>query len=216
MTHATTFGRVDGYAKLHPEDFPAGKKAAELLAIIRQAASDTTNSGTAQATSDGDTRAGSQTKADLYDELYDDLQAVNRTAKSMAYELPGFDEKFRMPRSSGYGAVLIAARAFLADATPLKPQFIAYEMPEDFLADLAADIAAFDAAEDDQGGGLTERVGATRELDRAIRAGTAALRRLDPIIKNKCRADARKLAEWITASHIERAPRTAKVPPVPM
>ena len=209
QTRAATFGRVDGYAKLHPEDFLAGKKAAELLMIIRQAEADTTDSGTTQATSDGDSRAGSQTKAELYDELYDDLRAINRTAKSMAHEMAGFDEKFRMPRTSGYGAVIIAARAFLADATPLKSVFLEYDLPEDFLTDLGADIAAFDAAEGDQGSGLTERVGATRELDEAIRAGTTALRRLDPIIKNKCRSDAGKLAQWITASHIERAPRKA-------
>ncbi len=208
-----TFGRIDGFAKLYPADFPAGKKAAELLAIIRQAATDAIGHGTTQATSDGGSRAGSQTKAELYDDLYEDLQAINRTAKSMAHEIPGLDEKFRMPRSAGYGAVLTAARAFQTDATPLKAQFLEYELPEDFLTDLAADIAAFEQAEDDQGDGLTGRVGATRNIEEAIRAGTAAVRRLDPILKNKYRSNAGKLAEWLTASHTERAPRKAAPEP---
>lgn len=207
---ASTFGRIDGFAKLHPGDFAAGTKAATFLTVIRKAATDTTGSGTTQASSDGDSRAGSQTKAELYDELYDDLQAINRTAKSMAHDIAGLDEKFRMPRSAGYGAALISARAFLKDATPLKAEFLEYELDEDFLTDLADDIVAFDAAEDDQGEGLTERVGATRSIAEAIRAGVAAIRRLDPIMRNKYRNNAGTLAEWLTASHIERSPRAKK------
>lgn len=205
-----TFGRIDGFAKLHPNDFPTGKKAAKFLAIIRQAAVDTAESGTTQERSDSDSRAGSQTKAELYDELYDDLQAINRTAKSIAHDISGLDEKFRMPRSTSYAAVLISARAFLKDATPLKAEFLEYELDEDFLTDLADDIVAFDAAEDDQGEGLTERVGATRSIAEAIRAGVAAIRRLDPIMRNKYRNNAGTLAEWLTASHIERSPRAKK------
>jgi subtilisin family serine protease len=44
------------------------------------------------------------------------------------------------------GAVLATARAFVTDATPLAAKFVEYEMPADFLTDLAADIAAFEHA----------------------------------------------------------------------
>ncbi|MES2439568.1 MAG: hypothetical protein V4584_10900 [Verrucomicrobiota bacterium] len=206
-----TFGRIDGFAKLYPADFAVGSKSAGFLAIIRQAAAAATGGGTTQSTSDGKSRAGSHTKAELFDELYDDLVAISRTAKSMAEEVPGLAEKFRMPRPATHASVLTAARAFVTDAEPLAATFVEYELPADFLTDLADDIAAFEVAEDVQGDGLTQRVGATTGIAEAISTGVAALRRLDPILRNKYRSNVSTLAEWITASHIERSPRKEKV-----
>jgi hypothetical protein len=205
-------GRIGVFGTLHPTDFPVGSKAAELLGQIKTAETDAASGGTGQETGGGAMRAGTQTKADLYDELYEDLRAINRTAKALAADVPGLDEKFRMPRSPSYGQVLTSARAFLADATPLAASFIEYEMPADFLADLAADIAAFEAAEDDQGAGLTNRVGATRTVAQAIMAGIAALRKLDPLLRNKYRNDPVRLAEWFSASRVERTAAKAAAP----
>ncbi|MEO5716400.1 MAG: hypothetical protein ABIT37_23175 [Luteolibacter sp.] len=206
-----TFGRVLGFAALYPGDIPAASKADKLLTLIRDAETDATAGGTDQSSSGGAARGGTQTKADFYDELYEDLQALNRTAKAIAAdEVPGLDEKFRMPRSPSYKAVLTAARAFLKDATPLKAEFIEYELPADFLEDLEDDIEAFEKAEDDQGDGRTQQVGATRSIAEAVAAGAAALRKLDALMRNKYRASPARLAEWLTASHTERAPRKAK------
>ncbi len=118
-----------------------------------------------------------------------------------------------MPRSPSYSQVLTSARAFLADATPLAASFIEYELPAGFLTDLAADIAAFEAAKDDQGAGLTNRVGATRSVAEAIMAGIAALRKLDPLLRNKYRNDPVRLAEWFSASRVECT--AAKATPAP-
>lgn len=206
----TTFGRVVAFAGIHLADFSAASKAAGLLAIIRAAEADATGGGTAQLSSDGAARAGTLTKADFYDELYEDLRAINRTAKALAAEVPGLDEKFRMPRSPSYAAVLTAARAFLKDAMPLKAEFIGYEMPADFLEDLQADIEAFEKAEDDQGTGKTQKAGATRTIAEAVIAGSEALRKLDALLRNKYRDQPAKLAEWFAASHVVRAARKEK------
>lgn len=203
----TSLGRILVFGNLHPGDFPAGTKAAELLGIIQAAEADATAGSTHQASSGGAARAGTQTKAELFDGLYEDLRAINRTAKALATEVPGLEEKFRMPRSANNINLITAARAFLVDATPLAARFVEYEIPADFLTDLAADIAAFEAAEDDQGAGLTNRVGATRSVAEAILAGNAASRKLDPLMRNKYRYDPVKLAEWFTASRVEREAR---------
>lgn len=44
-------------------------------------------------------------------------------------------------------------------------------------------------------------------------AGIAALRKLDPLMHNKYRNDPVRLAEWLSASHVERAPRTKEKKP---
>lgn len=204
-----TLGRIVVFGNMYAGDFPAGSKAAELLDLIKAAEAEAKAGSTTQETGDGAKRAGSQTKAALYDELYEDLRAISRTAKALADEIPGLGQKFRMPRSPSYTEVLTTARAFLADATPIAAKFIEFEMPADFIADLTADIAAFEAAEDDQGAGLTNRVGATRTIAQAIMAGSAAARKLDPLMRNKYRNDPPKLAEWFSASRVERSPSKA-------
>ena len=83
-------------------------------------------------------------------------------------------------------------------------------MPANFLADLAADITAFEAAEYDQSTGRTNRVGATRSVAQEIMEGIAALRKLDPLMRNKYRNQPVKLVEWFSASRVERTPKRAE------
>jgi hypothetical protein len=210
-----TLGSIVAFGAQNPADFAAGTKAADLLGQIHAAETDATSGATGQESHGASMRAGTRTKTELYDELYEDLRAINRTARAIAADMPGLEEKFRMPRAPSYAQVLATARAFLADATGLAASFIEYELPANFLIDLAADIAAFEAAEDDQSTGLTNRVGATRSVEQAIMEGTAALRKLDPLMRNKYRNQPVKLAEWFSTSHVERAARKAE-PAVPV
>jgi hypothetical protein len=95
---------------MYAGDFPAGSKAAELLDLIKAEEAEAKAGSTSQATGDGGKRAGSQTKAALYDDLYENLRPISRTAKAMADEIPGLNQKFRMPRSPSYTEVLTTAR----------------------------------------------------------------------------------------------------------
>jgi hypothetical protein len=203
-------GRVINFRTSHAGDFIDGTTAAELLNTVAAAEEDATNAGTTQSSADGESRAGTATKAELYDSLLEDLRAISATAKPMSKSIPGLDEKFRVPRSISQANIITAARAFLKDATPLAAEFIKYELPADFVTDLENDIKAYDLAADDQGTGLGKRVGATRTLSEAISDGCEAVRDLDPLMKNKYKSDAATLAEWFTASHVERAARKAK------
>ena len=98
-------------------------------------------------------------------------------------------------------------------------QFIAHELPADFLTDLNTDIANLEAAISSQSGGVGDHVAARAAIDDAIDRGLVAVRKLDAIVKNKYANDAATLAEWISASHTERSPRTkataAPAPPNP-
>ena len=72
-------------------------------------------------------------------------EMMTRTARGMALDTPGLDDKFRLPRSNAERAWLTAARTFHADALPLKDDFIAHEMPADFLDTLDALITDYEA-----------------------------------------------------------------------
>ena len=204
-------GRVNGFRERYTADFPNGTEGARLLDIAATAEADAIAGGADQSSGGGESRAGSASKAELYESLLDDLRAISATAKPLSKKIAGLDEKFRVPRSISQINIITAARAFLQDATPLAAEFIQYEMAADFLTDLAEDIEAYDKAANDQGDGLGKRVGATRTLAQSISEGCAAVRDADPLMRNKYKSQPAKLAEWFTASHVERAPRTPKV-----
>jgi hypothetical protein len=205
-------GRVTAFRVRHTADFVPTSKGAKLLDEVAAAEAEATGGGSAQSSGKGAARAGTATKADLYTGLLDDLRAISASSKGMARDLPGVDERFRVPRSISQTNIINAARAFLADARPLEAEFIAHEMPTDFLADLEADILAYDAAVDSQSDGAGKQVAGTRTIAEAIRDGCAAVRDVGSLIRNKYRDNSPVLAEWYTASHVERTPRKGKVP----
>jgi len=173
--------------------------ATELTAVISEL-----DGHTAAGTSGGSAaRQGTVTRAEARGALREDLEAINRTARAMDDE-PGLNEKFRLPRGNNDQQLLSAARAFAADALPLKARFIAHELPADFLEDLDADITALEEAMGDQSGGLGSRVAASAVIDDAIERGTVIARKLDAIIRNKYGNDRATIAEWTSASHTER------------
>jgi len=89
-------------------------------------------------------------------------------------------------------------------------QFIAHEMPEDFLEDLATDIAAFEAKIGEQADARGGHVAAGEVLADLFDEGTELQRDLDGFMRNKFADNAEVLAEWTRASHVERAPRRKK------
>ncbi len=118
-----------------------------------------------------------------------------------------------LPRGSSDQALLNAARAFAADADPLRDAFVSHELPTTFLDELRARIAAFERALSERTTARGAHVAATAALDAALERGVTAARRLDAIVRNKFRDDPAKLAVWTTASHTERTPRTAAPEP---
>ena len=106
--------------------------------------------------------------------------------------------------TSGDQALLNTARAFRADADPFSAQFISVGLHADFLAHLDTDIANFEAAISAKGAGVGAQAGATGGLEEAAHKAAVALHVLGTIVKNTYRNNAAKLAEWATASHVEK------------
>jgi hypothetical protein len=159
-------------------------------------------------------RQGTASKSSACAALRDVLEAINRTAHVMAFDMPGLDDKFRMPRG-GDKDLLTAARAYVVDATPIRDDFIRFGLPADFIEDLKADIAAFEQATTAQNQSLEQKTASTAAIDDAISRSMKALKQLDAIMRNVLRDDVKMLTAWITASHVERVPRRRKTPPGP-
>jgi len=175
---------------------------AELVAII------TTLDGyaAAQAAGIGQARQGTQTRGQARRALREDTEAISRIARTMDLQ-----NQFPLPTEDNDKLLLNAARGFAANALPLKAQFIAHEMPADFLEDLNAEADALEAAIAEHGNAVGDHVAAGAAIDDAIDRGMDTVHKLDPIVKKYANNPA-ALAEWTSASHTERAPRHAAAP----
>ena len=210
--------RVKDFGVEHPTLFPPAQLAGQLMTTITASVTDLNTHATAQVAGASEARQGTTSKGNARRDLRDDLEAINRTARAMALDIPGVDDKFRMPRG-GDQNLLTGARAFVVEATPIKSDFIRFGLPENFLEDLSADIAAFEQATTAQNQGLEQKAAGTAAKDEAIDRGMKALKQLDVIMRNVLRDDVGTLTAWITASHVERVPhrrRSAQPqPPAP-
>jgi hypothetical protein len=204
------FVRVQNFGAARVADFPAGSIGDELFASVRAAVADFDKHSAGQSSGASDARRGTSIKDGARAALSDDLDQMSRTARAMAFKIDGLDEKFRLPRYLNDQKLLETARAFAADAVAFKDAFIRYGMPADFLEDLAADIADFEAASHSQNLGIENQVTATAGVNTARQQGMNAVRQLDAVVRNKYRDDPTTLAAWERARHIERAKRSKK------
>lgn len=209
--------RVHDFGMTNAVAFPATSFGGQLFTTVNAAISELQSHAAVQ--SSGIPRERTTTKAVARANLEEDLVAMSRTARAMALEVPGLEDKFRLPRRIGDDRLMNAARAFLTDATPLKQEFVKFAMPEDFLDDLAADIAAFENAIATKNNAVSTRISATASIDEALARGMRAVQQLRAVVKNRFRNDAARLAAWTSASHVERPDKrreeTPSEPPIP-
>jgi hypothetical protein len=209
------FIRVRQFGAGHPAAFPVGARGAELLAQIDGVINELEGHAAKQSAGTLASREGTTLRAVARAALREDLEAISRTARAMSLSTPGLDDRFRLPRNAGDQVLLAAARAFAQEAESLKVEFVRRGLPADFVEDLNADIEALEDAIDAGAQKSGARVAATVAIDDAIDRGTNAVRELDAVVRNVLRDEPAALAEWVSASHTERAPRRAPAAPTP-
>jgi methyl-accepting chemotaxis protein len=202
--------RVGQFGASHAHSFPAGSRGAELFAAVAVAI---TNMETRAAAQQTHARAAKETttqKGAAFEALQAQMEAINRTARAMSHAMPGLRDKFRIPHSAGIQTWLAAARSFADEAEPIKDEFIRRGMDADFIEQFRAGIEAVAATVNTKAQKASAQVGATSAVGEAAEGGRVAVRELDAVVRNVFRNDPATLAEWESASHVERAPRHPK------
>lgn len=200
------FIRVIRFIQDNIADFPAGVVVAQLAVLNAVVSSLQTLLGE-QSAGLSEARFGFNSKGTARENLRQILMEIAETARSMVYQFPGIDLKFRWTYNISDAEMLGKARAFQTEATPLESGFVDFGMDEDFLTELNDAIAEFEASSGKPGTAIDAHVEATEEIGEEIRKGMIAVRTVNAPIKNKYRNDAGKLAAWLSASHIEKAPK---------
>ncbi|HEX8246881.1 MAG TPA: hypothetical protein VF599_01760 [Pyrinomonadaceae bacterium] len=209
------FQRESVFMSDNAADFPlntSGDKVAKDLATL---IADIQTLDAAQTSGFDDKRQSHALKNSAVGNLRKSLELMSFAAKAFADEVPGTEEKFRLPRSQNEQILLAKARSFHADAAPLEAKFVEYGLPADFLAGLQADIDAFEQAAEAADSAGESHAEATGALTEAFKRGMTLTRKLEAIVKIKYRDNAGKLAAWTSASHLERAPQRRNDQPAP-
>jgi hypothetical protein len=139
------------------------------------------------------------------------VEQMRDTARGIDADAPGTAAMFKLTSRSDEG-LLAAARAFQTNAQPLEAEFIRNEMPADFLARLQQYIDAFEQARAAYSTHLAEQVAATTALRTLLAEALRAVKQLHPIVRNKYRTDAGKLAAWRNVSRVESVPKRKTAP----
>lgn len=203
------FIRVRQFGLDNAADFPSGSVGETQFSVISGVLDLTEQFAGEQAASRGDARQLFEVKDTARENLRQDMYEISRTARSMEYQFAGIAAKFKMPINRSDQNLLAVARAFYTDSAQYDNDFQAYGLDKNFRADLQTAIDTFEQSMNPTGTAIDEQVAATSELSAAIRRGMVARRILEGVVKNKYRNNVGKLAAWLSASHIERAPKKA-------
>jgi hypothetical protein len=163
-----TYRRMQEFCSARATDFAPTSLATQLFTTLSSKRSELTNLTATQASGDGAARAGTDTRSEARDDLRARLKAYNRTAHAIAIDVPGLDNKFRVPRGDNDEELLAAARAAATDAPAYSSHFLAHEMPATSIDDLNASIERFEKAMNDQSSAVGDRVGSRAAIEKAL------------------------------------------------
>lgn len=161
-----------------------------------------------------DYHAGTTHKAVLRVALLAELHGLHDTAATLAVVkgAPQIMDKFRLPHGNGDREISNVAGEIADAAEALSADFIALGHDAGFVDALRLDIVNFEAAKDEQGGGLESQAGNTALTGKLIGAGLVLLKQLRVSMNNRYKADAEKLGEWQTAQHVEKLSHKKRAP----
>ncbi|MET0623088.1 MAG: hypothetical protein ABW250_08935 [Pyrinomonadaceae bacterium] len=204
------FVRVLGFADARAEVFPAGSLGAEMVAELKLVTGELTEAATSQTSGLSSVQRATAERTAAREKLRGSMRAFSNTVRAMALDTPGLETKFRLPRGGSDSALLQVARAFAADARPLKDKFLRYGMSASFIEDFEEDIADLERAVGEQNIGRGAHVTATATVESGAERGMNAVRRLDAIVRNTYRNDGAALAAWESARHVESSLRSRR------
>ena len=198
--------RVAGFGSNHDKEFTATSKARALFTQA-QSLVEEIETASKKPRGRGPARGFSSEKQQALKSLRDHLERIARTARLIEKSNDTFAGKFLLPDKRRKNDLASAAAQFAQDAEPVKAEFLSYEMPKNFLKELAASLAAYENADAKP----AKPVGAKPAVNTALRGtlgqGQEILEALDVVINNKYSGQPEILEEWGAANNLEFTPR---------
>jgi len=208
-----TFLRLKDFAATHP-DIPATTVWPHLVTELDTVISDLGSHIADEAAHDGAASQGTDLRSSAREALRESMERIARTARALNEGHPGFNAQFRMPVGNNDEDLIGAALGMANAASPadVKARFLSHAMPADFIADLEGDIAEFQTKITKQFGSVGDRKSSRVLINQKVEYGMSIKRQMDSVVRNHYHDRPEVLAEWETASHVERGARRKKAP----
>ena len=197
--------RVNAFGSAHAKDFPAGTIGHQMFATVGGCVQDVVSQATRHASERR--RGAPASRARARKVLWDLIAAIRRTARAIAFDAPGFDRPFRLPRGNGAPRLIVASRALETAASKSAAEFIAHGLPPTFLDDLAGRIDGLERAVRASRESRFARRSAVTGIRASLKAGLRAVQRLDAVVPNVLGTDSAAMAAWRRARRVERPVR---------
>lgn len=208
--------RVNSFGSENTAAIAAYAKAVTAFARIQTAVTQLEQRGVFRSSSSETKLSRSAHRKMWRNEVYNDMTPIARTAVQISRENPGFLNRYHLPRTDKSDMNwLETARAWGQNLADDKELFIEYAHPDDFIEDLIADTEAFEQAIGGQDTSNRDRIEANADIDDIIADALKDVRTLKIMIPNIFHGQPGRLADWASASHIEKAPKGAPRNPAP-
>jgi hypothetical protein len=185
--------RVREFGLAYRDKFPESSLGGQTFALVAEAVHELAQNAMSKMSH---AKSGRGSRIMARAALENRLDALGRTARAIAEDIPGFDDPFQLPRRLSEQALLTTGRMFVHDAETASQQFIAHGMPETFIADLTALVDRFEQAVRTRENNHSEKAQAQASISAALLSGLSAVRKLDVIVANQLGEDPAAIARW--------------------
>jgi hypothetical protein len=201
--------RVRDFGNTHGARFPEGSEAQNAFASVTSAVAQVEAFTNAKLTA---RRISRMSKRAAKQVLMKRIGAIARSARALAANDPGADEKFPMPASRGDIAVLQTGRLFLQEGVAVRERFIRCGLPPTFLDDLQQAVGTFEQAISGRSAGRTGAIVSQMGIRSSIKSGVAAVQSLDAFVANVLGQDEAALNAWKRDRHVDLDGRSPSAP----
>jgi hypothetical protein len=185
--------RVRDFGHTHADLFPESSFAGQMFATVGKTVKQLSEDAVSKMSTK---RGGVSTRTRARHELIDRLDTISRIARAIGTGTEGLEDKFELPNRPSDQALLTVGRMFVRDAEAFTSQFIAHDMPQTFLADLAELVERFDRANREREAERDGHIAARASIETALASGIAAVKTLDILVVNRLRDDPVLMVVW--------------------
>ncbi len=211
------FNREAVFMADNAADFPGGSPTAALTTTIAANMTEILARDVALTSSFDDKNQTREIKGDARDHLIEKEEEIVTGAHAIGNTaVPGITAQFRMPESRSEPNLIAKATAMFDEtAPPLEEMFIAADLSTKFRDELITARDAFQQAIADVESAVGHHAEAVGALSALFRATMELSRQRSALVELKYRTNPGKLAAWLVASHLEKAPKSKPKPPTP-
>ena len=158
-------------------------------------------------------KSGTVTIHQYLDAVHDDLVSLSEISQAVEDDHPELRDLFRLPDDRRQQKWIDMADAVPAKLTPHLALFQEYGLEDDFLPDLAADVADYKAAFGGRSGERQSRSGDTRDIEVKIVEGKRLVKKLDVFAGRRFKGDPALMGRWMEASTLGGGARAHRAKP---